>query len=86
MNKPGEESIKDKEMIFQTVEIKVPRSGTLTYAEGIPRLFEFLRSVDIECELVDGGLGIKYGPNIEDDEAEFAEGMVTLFNMRVLIS
>lgn len=86
MTEPEEETIKDEEMIFQTIEVKVPRSGTLTTEEGIPRLFEFLRSVDIDCELVDGGRYIVYGPNIEGDEAEFLEGMITLFQMRVLIN
>lgn len=66
--------------------MKVPRSGTLTTAEGIARLFEFLRCVDIDCELVDGGLSIRYGPNVEGPEAEFLEGMIELFETRILIT
>ena len=86
MDEPEEAAIKDEELTTQTVQVTVPRSGTLTTEEGIRRLFEFLRSVDIDCELVDGGRTILYGPNIEGDEAEFLEGLLTLFQMRILIN
>lgn len=51
--------------------------------EGIPVLYRFLRAIDVDCELVDGGRVILYSENIDEVESEFIMSMITLFQARL---